>query len=307
MKEKFDNLNPNVKVTIVLGIVFVIFAILLITFGPRQKKEKFKEADLSKITNNNLNDYSNFSFVENNLDKFISTNSDVATYEMLDKDYIKKNGVNESNALEKTGKSGMTLGFKLQKFNKVDNEDSVAYYATGILYKENEIFEIDVDDEKGSNPKQQYIEILNKEYGMLIIVDYDSIAFSVYPDITQKEMLNIINQKKDFKIERNTNNAFVKTPAISNVSMCVLYYNDMVFKINYMQDEFYDYISADSKTKFKDKKEYREYLDKYYSNYAYSFKTCEKGESKNQFYITDAENEFPINISDMMEYTVNLP
>ena len=299
MKEKFNELNPNAKITIVLVALFLVLAIIILMLSGKKETPTYSASSFSKISSSELKDFDTYLVVENNLNKFLGISSSDAAFSMLDESYINETNVTKENVLEKTGIKDKMLAIKVQKVYKLDIKEVEVYYAEGILYSENEELEYDENN--------MPLTIENKKYGMLLFIDYDSISFSVYPNISQNDTIKVLNSKTNFNIERNEYNKIMKTNYANKLEICKKYYSDLVFKINYMPEKLYTQLDNADKNNFKDAKEFKEYLDKYYKNYVYSFSSCDAGISSKDYYLNDNENTFKIKIYNLMNYTVDLP
>ena len=300
MKEKFSELNPNAKVTIVLVSIIVIFAIILFIFSPKSNHKRYSYKDFDKVVSKSLNDMDIYLTVENNINKYLMIDGDNATYGLLDELFIKENDVHESNALKKSGKEGLNLALNLRKVYELTIDEVKVYYASGILY--NQVIN---DDEYTDVPDS--FEIKDKNYGILVFIDYNNLSYSVYPNINQNEAIDVLNSKSNFNIELNDYNKLMKTDSATKLNACKKYYSDLLFRINHMPDELYEKLDTIDKNNFKNKKEFKEYLDKYYKDYEYSFISCDEGNSSKILYLNDKEGTFKIKISGLMDYTVDLP
>ena len=301
MKQKFEELNPSSKAVVLVCIFLLLLGLLIFVIAQKKHHYKYESEDLKAVKKNKLDTFGEFMAVENDINKFIKINNDNVVYDLLDESYIKKNNVYISNALQKVNRADTNYNFTLRHLEALkSNDDYIVYYCTGVL--------ADIGDDYDEEPGAVYeVKILNKSYNLMLIIDYNTISYSVYPDITRREALETINNKKDFKIERNNNNKLMKTSVSSYVDMCRKYYSDLVFNINYMPDHLYTILDTTRKNSFKSKEKFEKYLEENYKEYPATFKRCEKGKSSREYYIYDETNTFKLVIHDIMNYNVDLP
>lgn len=301
MKQKFEELNPSSKAVVLVCIFLLLLGLLIFVIAQKKHHYKYGSDDLKVVKKNKLDTFGEFMAVENDINKFIKINNDNVVYDLLDESYIKKNNVYISNALQKVNRADTNYNFTLRHLEALkSNDDYIVYYCTGVL--------TDIGDDYDEEPGAVYkVKILNKSYSLMLIIDYNTISYSVYPDITRREALETINNKKDFKIERNNNNKLMKTSVSSYVDMCRKYYSDLVFNINYMPDHLYTILDTTRKNSFKSKEKFEKYLEENYKEYPATFKRCEKGKSSREYYIYDETNTFKLVIHDIMNYNVDLP
>ena len=301
MKEKWKNLNPNVKFGIVVLAILLFIALLLLLFGPKKKEKTYSASDFYEVKKTVLNDYNMFNFVSNKVNIFFQVNDDKYTYDLLDKSFKERNDVSSSNALEKTGKKNKDLGLHIKRVYEINiNADIVSYFVEGYLYNKTIEDELYYDNNS--------IKIINKDYTMLFTVDYDNMTMSFYPDISSKLAIEVLNEKENHYIENNDSNKLTESVLLTDYQVCSLYYKDIIFKIVNVPDDAYSILNKDSVNRFKTKDEFKKYLKKYYSNYMYDLKDCKRGQSKNVYYIYDSlNNEFKVEVSSVLKYNFVIP
>ena len=103
MKEKFNELNPTAKVTIVLVIFFLALAVFILLNVEKKETKTYSASSFSKVNSDKLNDFDTYLVVENHLNRFFGVNDNAYLYHSLDRSYIDEYGVTEGNVLEKLG------------------------------------------------------------------------------------------------------------------------------------------------------------------------------------------------------------
>lgn len=301
MKEKWNDISVNAKFSIIVICLLILLALLLTLFGPRKEKLKYSSSDFNKLEKAELNDYNMFNLVDNKINLFLEVSNADYTYDLLDLSYIKNNEVSINNVLKKTNKENHDLRFHLKKAYKIRiNNDIVSYYALGYLY------DMPINDD--SQTDDSTIKILDKNYGILFTVDYKNMTTSFYPKLDNQKVLKVLNNKKYYYIDKNDSNALTETNLLTDYHVCSIYYRDIVFKIKNLKEESYSNLNKDSVNRFKSKDDYYNYLDKYYSEYLYSFKDCKKDSSGKEYYIYDTEgNEFKVYVKGVLDYTFVIP
>lgn len=233
-----SNTKPYVVMIIILVILtFSILIILLLTTS-KDKDENIKskkDQNISEREEIKEKRKASFFAIQNMINTFVSYNSSESIYNLLYSDYIRENNITKENAFDMVRKNHYNLIFKTQSYSIIDMSDvnKNIYIVNGILV------------ENG----METMTILDEEYSVILLLDYENFTFNIIPDTD--ELPNYLSSKKTFTIEKNNLNSIPTTSAKSRYDYCELYYNDFVFKVNYLVDDAMEQLSEDDKKTLK--------------------------------------------------------
>lgn len=284
MKKNMDTEYNNSRIYIVLIIIIVLFGIAL---GSVLIINRHKNKDNVIINEKRISDtseYNTFFTIQRIISNFITSSDNSEVYNMLDIDYITKNNVSEDNSISIAKNNIVNMEFKAQKVKRadVDNEKKNIYIAKGMIIK-NEL---------------ESTTIIEKDYSALVLIDYNNLTFSIYPNIDD---LNSIKDRTKIIIDKNDNNSMPTGRSKTNYDICTSYYNDFIFKINYLLDDAYELLDSNSKEKYT-----KEELSNIYGGFT-SLKSC-KFDSENLIYVATGDNDKVIRFIEttVMNYNVHL-
>lgn len=232
-----NNVKPYVVMIIVLVILTIAIVILLLLTSKDDDKNKESDSNIpiSERKEKEVKRKISFFALQNMTNMFVSYNSSESIYNLLYKDYINENGITTTNAFDMIRKNHYNLVFKAQNYTNVDMSDinKNIYIVNGILL------------ENG----METVKIIDKDYNLIVLLDYDNYTYSIIPE--EKEVPGYLSSKQTFSIEKNNINSIPTTSNKSRYDYCELYYNDFVFKVNYLVDDAMDYLSDYDKRQLK--------------------------------------------------------
>lgn len=281
-REKIE--GNNNKVYIIIIILLVLFGIMLASVLMKEKNDSENKIDIEKSSTRNVADYISFFSIQNIINKFIFSNNAEEVYSMLDEEYINEEGITQDNVIELAKKGLIGMNYKCQKVqeNKANNRFKDVYITNGI------IIENGLED----------INIIDTDFKAIVLLDYDNLTFSIIPNTDN--LKEALKNKKKVLIEKNKYNVLPSTGVKDYYDICLTYYNDFVFKINYLPDEAYNLLDSDSKEKVS--------KTDLYNLYGFTSLNSCKYDSEGATYIATATNEKIIQFKEksIMDYSVYL-
>ena len=101
--------------------------------------------------------------------------------------------------------------------------------------------------------------MINNNYETLVLVDFDTLSYAIYPiDTDYKKVLDKI---KKISIENNRNNNVKKSDLITKEQICVIYLSDYISKIDEEIELSYNVLSEKMKEQYPMFKEYVNYIN----------------------------------------------
>lgn len=277
-----DSSKKPYVVVIILLILTAIIVAFIVVFVIKNNNDPSKKpiGDRRIIAKPNGG---SFFAIQNMVNSFVSYGSSKVVYNLLYEDYVLSNGINENNAISVARMNLSSLSFRQQKFSNINLNDinKNIYIVNGILVKT-------IMDEE---------EIIDSDYSVILLIDYDTSSFSIIPNT--KEVPEYILSKKSFTISENDYNRIPASGVKNRYDYCEAYYNDFVFKVNYLTDEamklLYDENDI-SESKLKAK----------FNNNSI-VKSCKYDSEINTYVIVDSNNnELSIKEYEVMNYKVDL-
>ena len=282
-REKVE--GNNNKVYYVLIVLIILFGIILGIFLIKEKHEKENRINVEKNPTRSVTDYISFFAIQNIINKYLFSYNEEEIYNMLDEDYIKNNDITVDNVIEKAKKGLVGMNYKCQKVleNNASNRYKDVYVTSGI------IIENTMED----------TNVIDKDFKAIVILDYDNLTFSIIPNTN--DIKESLKDREKIIIEKNKYNAMPKTGVRDYYDICSTYYNDFVFKLNYMLDDGYKLLDTDSKDKYS-----KEELYKVYGGFT-TLKSC-KYDSESVIYVATGNNDKVIRFKEtnVMDYSVYL-
>lgn len=248
-----ENKSTKIKAIVIIGLIIISALIFIIVYNMNKDTDKHFE---------DINVYSEFFLAQNMLSLYYSYKDNTAKYALLDKDYINNNNITTNTELEPQVSGDETLSFKAQHVKSLKGKKYNIYMVEGYLLK-NTYYGIEVIDDNSHSA---------------IFVDETNNTFSIYPDIDDENMFLTID---NVIIEPNNYNKVLNSPIYKNFDVCLLYYNDFTFKVQYLTSQAIDRIDKSSEVKLGSE----ELLNKY--NAFTSIKNCSEGINNTNTYIIE--------------------
>ena len=282
-----SNTKPYVVMVIILAVLTVVILILL-SLTKNDKDENMESQESQKISEREERKEkrkASFFALQNMANTFVSYNSSESIYSLLYSDYINDNGITNENAFDIVRKNHYNLIFKAQSYSNVDMSDinKNIYIVNGILI------------ENG----MESMTILDENYSIILLLDYENFTFNVIPDTSK--IPEYLSSKKTFTIEKNNLNSIPTTSVQSRYDYCELYYNDFVFKVNYLPEDAMEYLSDNDKRLLEQSD-----IEKMFVGSS-AITECKYDSDIRVYTIIDSkENNIRIKENSIMDYTVYL-
>lgn len=279
-------------------IVLVLLSICCITFFIVYLNKKEKTLEIQPNNNpfslQDVVEYSSFFSINNDLNEYLKYNyyqESNALFELLNKEYITKNNITKDNILTKLKLYDETVSIKTKNMYYEENGNIQLYYVIGdiisTLYDE--------------------INVIEENVKFFITVDYDTMAFNIYP--IYDEINEIPMENKFPNILLNQYNGIKPSGIVTDNFICNLYYSDYLDKLNNDIASSYNLLAEEFKNKnYSDKDKYESFIKEKLTNISYDIATCNKvvKENKRIYTIKDVNNNiFNITEEKIMNYKVD--
>ena len=277
--------QSNKKVYIFIIVILVAIAAVFIILFADSKEEKENRIEVENVSTKLVDEYFSFYSMQSIVNKYLFTSNSEEVYYMLDEEYIKENNITKENALEIAKGNMKGMNFKCQKVyeNGANNRFKDIYVVNGI------VIENGLED----------LTIVDKDFNVIVLLDYNNFTFSIYPN--SKEVKEKLKDRKTLSIEKNSYNKMPQTGVKNSYDLCLTYYNDFVFKLNYLPDDAYELLDDSSKEKYS--------IEELLATYGIltTLKTC-KQSSNGKMYIAMDSSEKVVQINEVtfMNYNVHL-
>lgn len=282
----------NVKITIASLFFLLCFIVILLVYFFQKPNNLKKEETPFKM--NIVTEYASFFSVLNDINQYVKYNSlrdNIATYNVLNREYIEKNGINTSNVFDKLELYQDNVSLKIKEMYYEENESNFLYYVIGdiiaILYDET--------------------ELVKKDVKFFVSVDYDNTAFSLYPVLSDIEEIPLAN--KWSSVILNSYNGIQASGIVTNNYICNLYFSDYVMKLSTNIHESYELLEEYFKVhNYKNKEDYISYINNNLEKISLEINTCNMKTRDGQriYTITDKNNNtFNFVEESIMNYKVN--
>ena len=267
------------KVVIFISAIIVIFGVILgIIIINKKNTINIKDDDIAVEKGDNI-----FFGMGNIVNYFVSFNDKDILLDLLDKEYINENNITNENVIDYVKDGYTNVNFKVQNVEHIKLKTCNAYAVSGFL------LENGMED----------VNILDNDYKVLILLDYNNTTFSIYPNTTNAK--EVLNNRKTFNIEKNKYNQIPASKIYTRYDLCQAYFNDFVFKSYYLSSDAYNLLDDDSKIIYK-----QEDLPNLFYGSA-SVKSCNYDDVENTYYIkSDNDKSLSIKVKSIMNYVVNI-
>ena len=219
---------------ITIAIICAIIVGIVLIINRKSNSEKLEE----------VNEYNTFFTITSYINTYISSNSNASKlYDLTYIDYINKNNITENTINKFLENYTINSSIKVTDMKYVKIKNNYVYYVKGKIYKN--IY-------NGS-------EVINNNYQTLVLVDFDTLSYAIYPiDTDYKKVLDKI---KKISIENNRNNNVKKSDLITKEQICVIYLSDYISKIDEEIELSYNVLSEKMKEQYPMFKEYVNYIN----------------------------------------------
>lgn len=231
---------------IILFLSIVCFGVIFL-FSIDKKKDNYSNLKIVKDYNIYFSVVENINYYINSLGK---KNKNVV-YSLLDINYINKKRINKTNVLDKVALMEKDILFSGKRIYYLNWDNKYLFLANGILI----------------NKETQ--EIVNNDYKVALLVDYDLLVVSVYPLQNEEDVDYII----DIDIKTNNYNNLIPSRGLSDDNMCKLYYEDFIKYVNNDIDGLYNILSDNIKINYSFE-DFKKIINNKFNDYKYSLNNC---------------------------------
>lgn len=230
------NKRDDIKTFIVVISVCIICLVIGLLLSFKRNSDKL-------VFVNEYDDFfANVDYVNRYINYIINKDS-VAVYNLLDKRYIEDNNITYDNVLYNTIDYSFGASLNATSMKYVEIKDNFIYYIKGNIY---------LNTFSGK-------KILDDNFSILVIIDNDSLSYSLYP-VDDSNFEDIINSIWKVNIKNNNYNDIVKSDSVTKEQVCVIYFSDF---INNLFDDTlgsYDLLSDEMKKKYVNSGSYEKYI-----------------------------------------------
>ena len=273
--------KDDIRTFITIAIICAIIVGIVLIINRKSNSEKLEE----------VNEYNTFFTITNYINTYISSSSNTSKlYDLTYIDYINRNNITENTINKFLENYTINSSIKVTDMKYVKIKNNYVYYVKGKIYQ---------NTYDGS-------EVINNKYQALVLVDFDTLSYAIYPiDTDYKKVLDKI---KKVSIENNRNNNVKKSELITKEQICVIYLSDFVSNINENIELSYNNLSKIMKERFPIFKEYEDYINNNIEKITSEADKCllEKiGNNRVYTVIDKNENKYIFTEKSVMNYEVS--
>lgn len=226
--------KDDIRTFITIAIICAIIVGIVLIINRKSNSEKLEE----------VNEYNTFFTITNYINTYISSSSNTSKlYDLTYIDYINRNNITENTINKFLENYTINSSIKVTDMKYVKIKNNYVYYVKGKIYQ---------NTYDGS-------EVINNNYETLVLVDFDTLSYAIYPiDTDYKKVLDKI---KKISIENNRNNNVKKSDLITKEQICVIYLSDYISKIDEEIELSYNVLSEKMKEQYPMFKEYVNYIN----------------------------------------------
>ncbi len=226
--------KDDIRTFITIAIICAIIVGIVLIINRKSNSEKLEE----------VNEYNTFFTITNYINTYISSSSNTSKlYDLTYIDYINRNNITENTINKFLENYTINSSIKVTDMKYVKIKNNYVYYVKGKIYQ---------NTYDGS-------EVINNNYQTLVLVDFDTLSYAIYPiDTDYKKVLDKI---KKISIENNRNNNVKKSDLITKEQICVIYLSDYISKIDEEIELSYNVLSEKMKEQYPMFKEYVNYIN----------------------------------------------
>ena len=273
--------KDDIRTFITIAIICAIIVGIVLIVNRKSNSEKLEE----------VNEYNTFFTITSYINNYISSSSNASKlYDLTYTDYINKNNITENTINEFLENYTINSSVNVTDMKYVKIKNNYVYYVKGKIYQ---------NTYDGS-------EVINNNYQTLVLVDFDTLSYAIYPiDTDYKKVLDKI---KKVNIENNRNNDIKKSELITKEQICVIYLSDFVSNINENIGLSYNNLSKIMKERFPIFKDYEDYINNNIEKITSEADKCLlENVGKNRVYtvIDKNGNKYTFTEKNRMNYEVN--
>ncbi|HIQ94806.1 TPA: hypothetical protein IAB29_06730 [Candidatus Ventrenecus stercoripullorum] len=286
--------ESKVKTGIVIGVMIFLVAICIVVIV-FQKEPTVQEPNFgptSPLSMSLVDEYSTFFALSRDVNQYFTyvreANSE-AVYSMLYSRYIDENQLTESNVLDTVTLENPDQYFQAKNIYYQEFNGNYLYLVEGVLIV-NE-FENNV--------------VINDDYQIFVIADYNTFSFAVYPILNTEEITNPLVEDR-ISIPVNNYNKLLTTGVISSEYVCNLYYSNFISQVFENVGETYDLLSSSFKNQYNINS-YTSYMSERLSFISTEVSNCDVHleNEKRVYTVTDTNsNQFVFREKSIMNYEV---
>ena len=273
--------KDDIRTFVTIAVICTLIVGIVLIVNRKSNSEKLEE----------VNEYNTFFTITSYINNYISSSSNASKlYDLTYIDYINKNNITENtiNKFLENYTINSSVNVTDMKYVKIKN--NYVYYVKGKIYQ---------NTYDGS-------EVINNNYQTLVLVDFDTLSYAIYPiDTDYKKVLDKI---KKVNIENNRNNDIKKSELITKEQICVIYLSDFVSNINENIGLSYNNLSKIMKERFPIFKDYEDYINNNIEKITSEADKCLlENVGKNRVYtvIDKNGNKYTFTEKNIMNYEVN--
>lgn len=270
---------------ITIGIVIFLALIILIVIVINSYFNKVDNYSNLKIVREYTQYFSAVTNTNNFVDGVIKKDYN-KVYSLLHHNYIEKKHITSQNVLEHLDYISNYSSFSGEKIYYLKKDNNYIMLVNGYLMG---------DENKQIEPKK---------FKIGYVINMDTMNISFYPLTNEKEIDYIL----DFEIESNNYNSLKPAKELTDIGMCKLYYSKFINFVNNDVESLYNILDDEFKNKYYIDG-FKNYLNKNYNNYKYSYNECEIKEEENrnkEFKVIDKKGNIIYFYEDgVMNFKVN--
>lgn len=273
--------KDDIRTFVTIAVICTLIVGIVLIINRKSNSEKLEE----------VNEYNTFFTITSYINTYISSSSNASKlYDLTYIDYINKNNITENTINKFLENYTINSSIKVTDMKYVKIKNNYVYYVKGKIYQ---------NTYDGS-------EVINNNYQTLVLVDFDTLSYAIYPiDTDYKKVLDKI---KKVNIENNRNNDIKKSELITKEQICVIYLSDFVSNINENIGLSYNNLSKIMKERFPIFKDYEDYINNNIEKITSEADKCLlENVGKNRVYtvIDKNGNKYTFTEKNIMNYEVN--
>lgn len=272
--------------TLIVVIVVCSFCIgLVLILNHKSNSEK-----LEPVSDYNVF-FSTYNYVTNYINSVSLGNSN-SVYNLLYSEYIVDNNITIDNVFDYVDDISSEISLKVKDMKYVKVKDNYLYYIRGSLIKE------DFDTSS----------IYNDNYEVILVYDYDTLTYSIYPILDSKAS-KIIDSIKKISIIVNNDNKIKETELVKKEKICSLYLSDYINYIYKDIDKAYELLSDDMKKVYISSDDFKNYIIDNISKISSTADKCSLeniGDNRVYTVIDKNNNRYIFTEESIMNYEVDI-
>lgn len=285
-------MNKNDKVKFII-VGFFMLLIIMVIIGTVTINKYNKTPVLNPDLNLTLvNDYSTFFAIANDANNYIrlvGEKNNKAVYDLLNSEYIDNENITIKNIFDKVETVEEDTYLKVSNVYFQNVSDSVLYYIDGVLMKSG--YEEDT--------------ILNNNFGIYVLIDYNTDSYSVIPKLLEENNLSPVPLNKT-TVEENNYNSIKSSGVIKNDTICNTYYTSFYNMLASDLSKAYLNLTDEFKIKYTFK-QFANYFEQNFDLLSTTVEQCSmlyKGDKRVYTVIDGNGNEFVFFESSILHYQI---